>query len=411
LRRLYLRFYFALLASLAIFTVVSAVILHRAGGPAEKGFQAISRIVGNSLPPADASPAVQQAALARMVAGVDVRAALRAADGRVLAAVGEDAEVPRHEANWMIGLPDGRRLILRGSFPAAASEHLMLGVLALLALAVGIGAYPVVRHIASRLERLQFAVERLGEGDLAARVKVEGRDEVGQLAESFNRAAGQIESLVGAHKTLLANASHELRTPLARIRLAVELLKEGADARRKAGLEQDIAELDALIDEILLASRLDAPNTAGEREEVDLLALAAEEAARYESVQVDGSSCYVLGELRLLRRVVRNLLENARRHGFPPVRVRVGQEGGSAVVLVQDAGAGIPVTEFERVFEPFYRRTGGTENVGAGLGLALVRQIVRRHGGEVRCVTQADGRVGFEIRIPAIDVGNELLPV
>ena len=79
-----------------------------------------------------------------------------------------------------------------------------------------------------------------------------------RLAESFNRAAARIEELVGAHKLLLANASHELRTPLSRIRLGIELLKETADPKRKAELERDIAELDALIDQILLSSRLDA---------------------------------------------------------------------------------------------------------------------------------------------------------
>src|SRR5262249_42872745 len=148
----------------------------------------------------------------------------------------------------------------------------------------------------------------------------EGRDEVARLAGSFNRAAGRIEDLIGAHKALLANASHELRTPLARIRMAVELMKQDADAKRKAGLEQDIAELDALIDEILLASRLDAVKGLERVEDIDLLALAAEECARYESVELEGRPVVVRGDPRLLRRLVRNLLENAKRHGAPPIQ-------------------------------------------------------------------------------------------
>src|SRR2546423_1761091 len=116
---------------------------------------------------------------------------------------------------------------------------------------------PPGRRPPARRERLQAGVESLAAGELGARVKVEGSDEVARLAGSFNRAAGRIEELVGAHKSMLANASHELRTPLARIRMAVELMKENADPKRKAELERDVAELDALIDEILLASRLD----------------------------------------------------------------------------------------------------------------------------------------------------------
>src|SRR6266571_2139676 len=102
-----------------------------------------------------------------------------------------------------------------------------------IALAVAIGAYPVVRGLTRRLERLQTGVETLGAGNLSARVKVEGRDEVAQLAESFNQAAGRIEELVGAHRLLLANASHELRTPLSRIRLGIELYEQKRDASFK----------------------------------------------------------------------------------------------------------------------------------------------------------------------------------
>src|SRR5581483_4511828 len=149
--------------------------------------------------------------------------------------------------------------------------------------------------------------------DLSARVKVEGRDEVAQLAGSFNRAAARIEELVQAHRMLLSNASHELRTPLSRIRLGVELYKESGDAKYKAELERDIGELDALIDEILLASRLDVTRALPSREEVDLLALVAEECARYDCMP-DGQPVSVRGDPRLLRRLIRNLLENARRH-------------------------------------------------------------------------------------------------
>ena len=291
--------------------------------------------------------------------------------------------------------------------------------LLLLALSIGVVAYPVVRGMSRRLERLQRGVESLGAGDLSARVVVEGHDEVAQLASSFNRSASHIEQLVQAHKTLLANASHELRTPLARIRLAVELMKESADPKRRAGLESDIAELNWLVDEILLASRLDAVSDPPITHELDLLALAAEECARYDETHLEGEPVILQGDARLLRRLLRNLLENAARHGSPPTQVRIARDASTATVLVWDAGAGIAAAEWDNVFRPFYRpRTApdprpatsplhDTHNVpnpntrgSTGLGLSLVRQIARHHGGDARCTRLDDGRSGFLVTLP-----------
>jgi signal transduction histidine kinase len=271
---------------------------------------------------------------------------------------------------------------------------------------VALGAYPVVRRITRRLERLQASVEALGSGDLTARVRVRGGDEVARLAASFNRAAARIEELVGAQKLLLesnkrmlAHASHELRTPLARIRMGVELLKEKDDPKRKSELERDIAELDQLIDEILLASRLDAVAAIDKREQVDLLALAAEECARYEDCTLDGEPMLVQGEPRLLRRMIRNLLENAQRHGKPPIEVSLRRKQGKAELCVCDHGAGVPEAERERLFEPFNRLPGAAS--GAGLGLSLVRQIAARHGGGAGVRAGAAGGACVTVEIAA----------
>src|SRR4051812_15283299 len=134
----------------------------------------------------------------------------------------------------------------------------LLIMLVIIALVVAVAAYPVVRRLTRRLERLQASVEAWGQGDLGARVAVEGEDEVASLAISFNQAAGRIEALMRAQKSLLANASHELRSPLARIRVAVELLQDQAPAALREELARNIEELDQLVDELLLASRLDA---------------------------------------------------------------------------------------------------------------------------------------------------------
>jgi len=271
----------------------------------------------------------------------------------------------------------------------------MLAMLLMLAAVVGFAAYPIVRFIVRRLERLQQGAEALAAGDLSARVVVEGHDEVARLATSFNHAAARIEQLVGAHKMLLAQASHELRTPLTRIRLALDLSRD-IDPKRRQGLEADIAELDHLIEEILLASRLDTLTDLDHDEPLDLVALVAEECARY-GVDVEGEAVEIRGDSRLLRRLVRNLVANAERHGRPPVRVRIRVRDGRAELIVADAGAEIPADEREHLFEPFYRQ-GNTD--GHGLGLSLVRQIARRHGGEVRYGTVDDAGCGFIVALP-----------
>ena len=375
MRRLYVKLYLALLASLAVFALAAGVLWHALGhepGP-RRGAEFAARLAQNALPPLAAPASEQQAAVEKLAAGIPGAVALLAPDGSRLAISGSDPA--SGTGTWRLRLADGRVLAVRMERPRGGG----LALLAMILLAVGLGAYPVVRRLTRRIERLQQAVESLGAGELSARVRVEGRDEVARLAESFNRAAARIEELVGAHRSLLANASHELRTPLARIRMAVELVKADADPARKAALARDIAELDALIDEILMASRLDAtPQLALEK--VDLLGLVAEECARYDGVALDGEPVSVRGDARLLRRAVRNLLDNALRHGARPVHVTLRAEADGSTLRVRDAGPPIAQSERERIFEPFFR--GARPAAGSGLGLAIVRQIARLHGGE-----------------------------
>lgn len=276
-------------------------------------------------------------------------------------------------------------------------------LLAVIAVVIAAGAYPVVRRITRRLEQLQASVQAWGRGELSARVQVDGRDEVAQLAASFNDSAARIEALVHAQKSLLANASHELRSPLARIRMAVELLQDSASPAIRQELGRNISELDQLIDEVLLASRLDAvPQDLAAQDEVEFTGIVAEECARVGAV-LDGVASPMCGDAILLRRMVRNLLENARRHGGDAdVSVVLANATGGTVLDVCDRGPGVPAAERERIFEPFYRLPGASEKAGSvGLGLSLVRQIARRHGGGVECLPNGAHGACFRVTLPS----------
>ena len=188
-------------------------------------------------------------------------------------------------------------------------------------------------------------------------------------------------------------------------------------ARQKVEILRSITELDQLIDEILLASRLDAKQADAEPfETLDLTGLAAEECARVNAdLQAElatgmgmsrtSHSLTVQGSPRLLRRLIRNLLENARRYSHGDISLELTQiRAGSqlrAVIKVLDRGPGVPETQRERIFEPFYRLPGASEREGGvGLGLALVKSISERHGGTVRCETRPGGDAAFIVELP-----------
>jgi two-component system, OmpR family, sensor kinase len=300
-------------------------------------------------------------------------------------------------------------------------------MLGLIALAVAMGAYPIARRLTRRLEVLSGGVDAWGDGKLSVRVPVEGSDEVAFLAQKFNHAASQVEALMGAHKSLLANASHELRSPLARIRMALTLLQAWPDKTSEASskdqpsatiseINQNIQELDSLIEEILLASRLDSPEASiGTPESFDLLGLAAEECARTNAELIVADNTQGTFELtgypRLVRRLLRNLLENANRHNqidkggvsleLTNAKSTAGQSA-ALVITVLDQGAGVAADECERIFEPFYRARNASErDGGVGLGLALVKSIAQRHGGSAVCEDTHGLGGRFVIRLAA----------
>jgi len=433
MRRLYLQIYATVILVLAIAALGWNALSAARMGPHEmRMLGGVARLVDQLIPGPERPLPEQHAALERIADAMLSEASIYGADGQLITAVGEPIPFPAADttesSTWHLGagvrppgaprvvrergsfriqfqLADGRWLLLRHPFVYGPLFELGSG-LALLAVAVAVGAYPLIRRLTRRLERLQQRVDALGSGDLAARVEVEGRDEVADLARSFNRAASRIGQLVAAQRTLLASASHELRSPLARIRMALELAVDDARPALRAGIERDIGELDDLIGELLLASRLDAEPTLERVETVDLLALVAEEAART-GAKVSGEPAPLAGEPRMLRWLARNLLENAHRHGDgSPVESSIARMAPRGARLrVEDRGPGVPEEERERIFEPFYRPPGSRETgSGVGLGLALVRRIARHHGGDARCLARPGGGTCFEVELPGAAV-------
>jgi signal transduction histidine kinase len=428
--RLYWRIWLAVLASLLLFAVLVAGAWKLfAERPYSAQQQVLAELAAGVLPPAGSAASEIVSTLEHWKARLRSDLALFAPDGTLLGATSDQMPAPpvsRPRDDWVrnahgmafsMRLPDGRFLLARRLDGPRSAPLGLLAILAVIALAVGVGTYPVVRRLTRRIERLQASVERLGGGDLSARVQVSGHDEVARLAQSFNTAAARIEQLVNAHRLLLANASHELRSPLARVRMAVEMLQSAPPDSPQAeqfqrDVVRDIAELDALIDEILLSSRLDATERRDSFTVIDLAALCAEECARagcgFEVVagvaaDVHAADLFTLrGDARLLGRVLRNLLDNACRYGAgSPVQVSLKREHDALILTVCDRGPGVSADELERIFEPFYRPAGTPETAGGvGLGLSLVRKIVQQHDGQIVCRLREGGGSCFEARLP-----------
>ena len=416
-RRLYLQLYQALLAStiVCLLAVGLAFRLARdqAGPPAQRLGHAAA-VLAETRP--DLDPVDGPARLAALAETLSVDVVIGDDTGPLLASRVPHPFVPLpHPAlGWrhtqagpqlVIALGPDRWAALRTRptrrrlpfppFPA---------MLVLLAGAMAVASYPVARRVTRRLEALAAGVERWGQGELTHRVPVEGKDEVATLALTFNQAAARVDMLVDQQRQLLANTSHELRSPLARVRMGLELAAEEPEPeRRRARVEEirrDIVELDALIEELLLFARADSRVPQRPFERVALRPLVESEAERT-GAAVEGPDAEVDGDPALLRHVVRNLLENAQRHGGgQDVRAVIEPAPAAVVIAVEDRGPGIPEADREKIFAPFYRAPGGTAAPGHGLGLSLVRQVARYHGGDARYVARPGGGSRFEVSLP-----------
>ena len=415
-RRLFWKIYLTLMASLVAVAVLMGAFWSLVGENGRPRWGAFHLQVDERLiPERDSPPGAIAAAMKRLGDEMDADISVYDADGSLVAAQGAPIALGAGERKRFgppprivrIDLPDGRTVLarLRPLWPNPRLRILL--VVLIVAGGVGLAAFPITARLTRRLEGLRTGVERWGAGELSLRVDDVGDDEVAVVARTFNTAAGRVEDLLASQKALLANASHELRSPLARLRMAIELWLAKPSPDLLAEIKRNLTESDELVDEILLASRLDyGSSTSPPGALVDLTAVAAEEAARFEpsvaSLAEGGQPIEIEGEATLLCRLIRNLLENAVKHGRPPVRIAVTRIENTARVTVSDCGEGIAPAERERVFEPFYRPAGRSESSGGwGLGLSLVRQIAERHGGSVVCEAEPGGGSRFVVDLAA----------
>lgn len=289
---------------------------------------------------------------------------------------------------------------------------IMASVLALLL--ITLASYGLIHIFELRIQAIEGTLQRIREGDLSARVEMQGSDEIGRLAQALNHMAGHIQRLLDAQRELTQAVSHELRTPLARLRFGMEMLAESDDIEDRyeqlERLDEDVAQLNQLIDEILTYANLEKGTPDLAFEPVDMVALmqriqreteALRKPARLEVVVPD--EMVVDAVPRYIHRVIQNLVGNALRYANSVVRVTCYLEGDQAVLCVEDDGQGIPEDQRSRVFEPFTRlddsRTRSTG--GYGLGLSIVNRIVFWFAGDIR-VTASEtlGGAAFTMRWP-----------
>jgi two-component system sensor histidine kinase CpxA len=274
-------------------------------------------------------------------------------------------------------------------------------------------SYVLALHLTSPLRRLQKAVEQFGHGDFSARARSRRRDELGQLARTFDQMAGRMQTLLAAERRLLLDISHELRSPLARLAVAVELARSGED--RDAALnriEKEADRLNALVGELLQVTRAEGDPTSLRDESVRLDELlrdvvddcSVEAKARDCRIELKANPpAQVRGDRELLRRAIENVIRNAIRHAprETPVEVSLSTDG-YASIRIRDYGPGVPEEHLPRIFDAFYRvetdrnRSSG----GVGLGLSIARRAVELHKGRIVARNSAPG-LTVKIDIPA----------
>lgn len=265
-------------------------------------------------------------------------------------------------------------------------------------------AYAYVRHLLRPLDDIRAGAQRFGQGTFGQPIPVRRHDELSDLAGDVNAMARSIHGMLEAERALLLAISHELRSPLTRARLNAELLPEQGDAAaRREALLRDLQEMARLVSDLLESERLGDGHAALHREATDFAQLvrdaAADGAVR---VEVAGDLPPIALDRARMRLLLRNLVDNALRHGategaLPPV-LSLGREGEAAVLTVRDFGPGVDEAALAQLGEPFYRPDAarGRDTGGVGLGLYLCKLIAQAHCGEL---TLRNARPGLAVRV------------
>lgn len=298
---------------------------------------------------------------------------------------------------------------------AALGNMKVLSLLFLVALLVsGLICWLVTRTISGPIVRLQNSARALASGDLNARVPAaitRRSDEIGALAYDFNAMAEKLRSMLASKETLMRDLSHELRSPLARLRVALGLARANtATTEVQFGrMEREAEKMDALIGQLLRLSRLMNVELRPKMTPLDLSLLVSEvvDDARIEALGADKNLAWhdpgefkVMADGAMLRHAFENVLRNALRFSpkDQPIDVELHRDGAMAVLRISDRGPGVPESELERIFEPFYRVH---ISEGTGVGLAITAKVIELHAGRVLARNRAGGGLEVEFRLPA----------
>jgi signal transduction histidine kinase len=277
-----------------------------------------------------------------------------------------------------------------------------------------------VRQITRPLAALNEASRRIAAGDLSARVLVKSRDELGNLAQAFNRMAASLQTQETLRRNLVADIAHELRTPLAGIQGTVEALEDGIFPLVPENLEpihEQVTVLNRLVEDLRTIAHAEAGSLALNLAPVDLAELARNQAATFQSLAVSKQVQVVVetpeslpevpGDSQRLGQVLGNLLNNALRHtpAGGTIRIVLQPKDGMVQLAVLDTGEGIPAEDLPFIFDRFFRadRSRSRETGGSGLGLAIARQLVEAHGGRIWAESPPQGQscgTGVYVMLP-----------